>query len=85
MKSYLQLLIEYIEQSKPMDSSETRIWYKAMMYRKAEELENRDRDIFKYKLVVKDGEYYANSLLELYWEVIKHRFWHLKTDGKWMD
>ena len=84
MKTYLQLLIEFIEDSKPMSDDETRIWYKAMMLRKAEEQEEKIAEIFKYKLVVKEGEYYGDSLLTLYWQVIKHRLWHLRKHGKWI-
>ena len=39
----------------------------------------------KYILKVNAGEYQANSLFKLFIEVITHRFWHLKTHGKWMD
>lgn len=77
MKSYIQQLIEYIEKKSPMNDSETQIWYKAKMLRKAEELENIDSGIFKYKLIVKDDEYYANSLLTLYWEIIRQKFSNL--------
>jgi len=39
----------------------------------------------KMKLIVKEGTYEADSLFNLIIEVLKHRFWHLRTHGKWMD
>lgn len=39
----------------------------------------------RYTLIVEAGEYYADSLFSLFWLVIKHRFWHLRKHGKWMD
>jgi hypothetical protein len=77
MKSYLQLLIEYIEQSKPMDSSETRIWYKAMMYRKAEETEENLQSMFKYRLINANAEFYEDSFLGLFWAVLKFKLYNL--------
>jgi hypothetical protein len=37
------------------------------------------------KLIVKNGSYEADTLWELIIMVLKHRFWHLINDGKWMD
>ena len=31
------------------------------------------------------GTYEAESLWTLFLEIIKHRFYHLKNHGKWMD
>lgn len=39
----------------------------------------------KYHLKVKGGFYEADNLFVLIAEVLKHRFWHLRTHGKWMD
>jgi hypothetical protein len=40
----------------------------------------------KFKLIVKDaGVYKCDSLVSLIIEVLKHRFWHLRTEGKWID
>ena len=39
----------------------------------------------KFKLVCAAGTYEANSLWSIIVEVLKHRFWHLRTYGKWMD
>ncbi len=39
----------------------------------------------KFKLTVKEGFYEADTLWSLIVEVLKHRFWHLHTHGKWMD
>jgi hypothetical protein len=39
----------------------------------------------KFKLVCAAGTYEADSLLSIIVEVLKHRFWHLRTHGKWMD
>ena len=38
-----------------------------------------------YEYKVPEGKYTADSILGLIWEVLKHRFWHLRRDGKWMD
>jgi hypothetical protein len=38
-----------------------------------------------FKLLTKAGTYEADTFLKLVVEVIKHRFWHLRTHGKWMD
>ena len=77
MRTYLQALIEYIEQSKPMDDAETRIWYKAMMFRKAEETEEKLLSLFKYKLITDKAEFYEDSFLGLIWAVIKFKFYNL--------
>jgi hypothetical protein len=39
----------------------------------------------KFKLIVNEGYYETNSFFELIIEVLKHRFWHLRKHGKWMD
>jgi hypothetical protein len=39
----------------------------------------------KFKLEVEEGFYKSDSLTSLILEVLKHRFWHLRTHGKWMD
>lgn len=39
----------------------------------------------KFKLICDAGSYEADSLFSLLVEVLKHRFWHLRTHGKWMD
>ena len=36
-------------------------------------------------LFVKEGYYKSDSLFVLVFEVIKHRTWHLITEGKWKD
>jgi hypothetical protein len=38
-----------------------------------------------YKMKCKAGEYKANSILGLAWEIFKHRFHHLIKHKKWMD
>jgi hypothetical protein len=37
------------------------------------------------KLIVKNGSYEAKTFLGLAIEILKHRFWHLRKHGKWMD
>jgi hypothetical protein len=37
------------------------------------------------KLIVKAGTYEADTLLGIIIEVLKHRFWHFRTHGKWID
>jgi len=39
----------------------------------------------KFILHVTAGTYEANTFLGLIFEVLKHRFYHLITHGKWMD
>jgi hypothetical protein len=39
----------------------------------------------KYTLLVNTGAYFSDSVIGLVWEVIKHRFAHLRRDGKWRD
>jgi hypothetical protein len=38
-----------------------------------------------FKLIVKEGQYEADTFWQLILEVLKHRFWHLTRHGKWMD
>ena len=44
-----------------------------------------DTSEYKYTLLVPDGEYVANSLFSLLWELFKHRCWHLWKHKRWMD
>ena len=62
-----------------------RIWYRAMELRNQELDDEIEAKLFKYKLVTQAGEYYANSLWSLFSEIISHRLWHLRKQGKWMD
>ncbi len=39
----------------------------------------------RYTLTVKNGTCFANSIIDLMWQMLKHRFEHLRRDGKWMD
>jgi hypothetical protein len=39
----------------------------------------------KFKLIVEAGVYEADTFMSLIIEVLKHRFWHLRKHGKWMD
>ena len=39
----------------------------------------------KFKLIVSAGVYEADTFFDLVMQVLKHRFWHLRTHGKWMD
>jgi len=39
----------------------------------------------KYMLYVKAGIYESDTLFGLLWEILKHRFYHLRKNGKWMD
>jgi hypothetical protein len=39
----------------------------------------------KFKLTCKAGSYEADTFWGIIVVVLKHRFWHLLTDGKWMD
>jgi hypothetical protein len=40
---------------------------------------------YKFELHCGAGVYYANSLFDLIVQVLRHRWWHLMHDGKWMD
>lgn len=44
-----------------------------------------NQQVVKYILKVKDGEYYADSLIELLYEVMKHRFQHWRNGDGWRD
>jgi hypothetical protein len=39
----------------------------------------------KYTLMMDKGAYFSDSLFGILWEMLKHRFEHLRRDGKWMD
>jgi len=39
----------------------------------------------KFRLKTKAGIYEAETFFQLILEVLKHRFWHLRKHGKWMD
>ena len=39
----------------------------------------------KFKLIVSAGVYEADTFFDLVIQVLKHRFWHLRKHGKWMD
>ena len=39
----------------------------------------------KYQLHVKEGYYSANTIIKLLFLILKHRLYHLVTEGKWKD
>ena len=39
----------------------------------------------KYTLLVSTGMYSSDSFIGLLWEMLKHRFYHLREHGIWMD
>ena len=39
----------------------------------------------KYKLIVKTGSYKSNSLIGLFFEMTRHRLWHLFNGDGWVD
>jgi hypothetical protein len=40
----------------------------------------------KFKLIVQEAGVYENdTFFGLVIQVLKHRFWHLRKHGKWMD
>jgi hypothetical protein len=39
----------------------------------------------KFKLTCDAGIYEADTFWGIVIEVLKHRFWHLRKHGKWMD
>ena len=47
-----------------------------------------DKRVFghaRYNLVVKNGVYYSDEFLGLFWAVMTHRLWHLFTHRRWID
>jgi|TARA_R110002126_G_scaffold271257_1_gene415124 hypothetical protein len=40
---------------------------------------------YNMKLVTKAGTYEAGTFFEIVIMVLKHRFWHLRKHGKWID
>ena len=38
-----------------------------------------------YMMICPAGEYQSDSWLGLGWEILKHRLWHLRNDGSFMD
>jgi len=38
-----------------------------------------------FRLDVPAGAYEADSILSLFWEVIKHRLWHWRRGDGWVD
>ena len=38
-----------------------------------------------YKYECSAGVYESDTLFGLLWEMLKHRFWHLRKHGRWMD
>ena len=47
--------------------------------------EQKMKKTYKIKYTVPDGVYESNSMFGLWWEVMKHRTWHLFKHGRWMD
>ena len=43
------------------------------------------KSLFKYKLLVEEGYYEANTIPYLIYEMFKHRLHHLIHHRKWMD
>ncbi len=39
----------------------------------------------KFTMTCSAGTYEADTFFSLVIEVLKHRFWHLRKHGKWMD
>lgn len=39
----------------------------------------------KYTLMSSEREYQSDSLIGVFLEVLKHRFWHFRMYGKWED
>lgn len=37
------------------------------------------------RLITKAGVYETDTFWQMILEVLKHRFWHLKKEGKWKD
>ena len=38
-----------------------------------------------YKYKCKAGVYESDTLFGLLWEMFRHRLWHLRKHGRWMD
>jgi hypothetical protein len=39
----------------------------------------------RYKLIIAEGSYEANSLWSLFWEIMKHRYFHWRRGDGWRD
>jgi hypothetical protein len=39
----------------------------------------------RYRLVVPEGSYEADSLVGLLWEIVSHRLWHFFQGDGWID
>lgn len=39
----------------------------------------------KYKLIAESGNYQANSLMKLLWEMLMHRFEHFRSGDGFID
>jgi len=39
----------------------------------------------KYKLTVEEGYYESDNLVMLFYEIMKHRLYHLFNNKKWTD
>ena len=44
-----------------------------------------DTSTTRYALIVEAGAYFSDTLLGVLWEMLKHRFHHLRKHGIWMD
>ena len=40
---------------------------------------------YPWRHLVDDGEYRANTLLGLLWEIFKHRYYHFRRGDGWRD
>jgi hypothetical protein len=38
-----------------------------------------------FKLITHAGTYESDTFFKLVLQVLKHRFWHLRTHGMWID
>jgi hypothetical protein len=44
-----------------------------------------DKRKYKIRYEVPEGVYESGSMFGLWWEVMKHRTWHLFKHGRWVD
>jgi len=44
-----------------------------------------NKNKYKYTLLVGNGAYFSDTIIGLFWEMLKHRLEHLRKDNVWMD
>ena len=56
-----------------------------MVVWRGENTETKRLGCLMYKYECNAGTYESDTLIGLLWERFKHKLWHLRKHGKWMD